>query len=68
MFFYVVDRQPGDSNASGFVRMQMARQMADEAGTHAWEQWLKANLASMSPQPVVPFDEASDAAEEPPEG
>ena len=56
MFFYVVDRQPGDANASGFVRMQMARQMAGEAGARAWEQWLKANLESLSPQPVVPFD------------
>ena len=67
LFFYVVDRQPGDANASGFVRMQMARQMADEAGSRVWAEWLKANLASMSPEPVVPFDEASAAAEEEPE-
>ncbi|MBQ9727191.1 MAG: SurA N-terminal domain-containing protein [Kiritimatiellae bacterium] len=65
MFFYVVDRQPGDANASGFVRMQMARQMAGEAGARAWEQWLKANLESLSPQPVVPFDGV--ASEEAPE-
>ena len=67
MFFYVVDRQPGDANASGFVRMQMARQMAGDAGTRAWEQWLKANLASLSPQPVVPFDGAPAADEAPEE-
>ena len=65
MFFYVVDRQPGDANASGFVRMQMARQMSSDAGQRAWEQWLKANLESLSPQPVVPFD--GTAAEEAPE-
>ncbi len=56
MFFYVVDRQPGDANAAGFVRMQMSRQMAGEAGEAVWTQWLKSNLASMSPEPVVPFD------------
>ena len=60
MFFYVVDRRPGDANASGFVRMQMSRQMADAAGENVWTQWLKANLESMSPQPLVPFDAASD--------
>ena len=64
MFFYVVDRQPGDPNASAFVRMQMSRQMADAAGDGVWKQWLSANLESMSPAPLVPFDAASDAADE----
>lgn len=64
MFFYVVDRRPGDANASSFVRMQLSRQMADAAGENAWTQWLKANLESMSPEPLVPFDAASDAAGE----
>lgn len=59
MFFYVVDRQPGDANAAGFVRMQMSRQMSGEAGEAVWAQWLKSNLASMSPEPVVPFDGAA---------
>ena len=67
LFFYVVDRQPGDANASGFVRMQMARQMAGEAGDAVWAQWLKSNLESLKPEPVVPFDGAAadeaDAAE-----
>ncbi len=67
-FFYVVDRQPGDANASAFVRMQMSRQMSEEAGSNVWREWLKANLASMSPEPVEPFDAVSDeAAEEIPE-
>ncbi|MBQ3811464.1 MAG: SurA N-terminal domain-containing protein [Kiritimatiellae bacterium] len=68
MFFYVVDRQAGDANASGFVRMQMSRQMAEDAGANVWREWLKANLESMSPEPVEPFDGVSDeAAEEIPE-
>lgn len=65
MFFYVVDRQPGDANSSAFVRMQMSRQMADEAGERVWSQWLDTNLASLDPQPVVPFDSADGAADEP---
>lgn len=67
LFFYVVDRQPGDANTEGFVRMQMARQMAGEAGDAVWAQWLKSNLESLKPEPVVPFDGAAadeaDAAE-----
>ena len=63
MFFYVVDRRPGDENASSFVRMQMSRQMSDAAGESVWTQWLAANLESMSPEPLVPFEAASDAAD-----
>ena len=63
MFFYVVDRRPGDANASSFVRMQMSRQMADEAAERAWEGWLDANLASLNPEPVVPFDSPDGAAD-----
>lgn len=62
MFFYVEDRRPGDENASSFVRMQLSRQMAGEAGDAAWKNWLSANLASLSPEPVVPFDSADGGA------
>ena len=64
MFFQVVDRQPGDANATGFVRMQLSRQLADAAGEAAWTQWLKANLESMRPEPLVPFDAVADEAGE----
>ncbi len=67
MFFYVVDRTEGDANAAVLVRGQLARQMAEESGRRAWEQWLKANLEAMKPEPVAAFDAETDAADEAPE-
>lgn len=62
VFFYVLDRKPGDVNTFSIGSKMMMSAMSREMGEGLWEEWLDQNLESLNPQPNEPF--AAEATEE----
>lgn len=64
VFFYVVDRTPGDANTFSIGSKMMMSAMSREMGEGLWEEWLDKNLESLNPQPNEPFEGDEAVAEE----
>lgn len=63
VFFYVLDRTPGDANTFSIGSKMMLSSMSREMGEGLWEDWLEKNLESLNPQPNEPFAGAAEEEE-----